>query len=131
MKTSVLPESYRRCLSPQDRKALSQPTIEESKKIGEARLERDLQKLIYSELLRRGLFFHYSRSDRRTTTRLGTPDFALPIHGKYVAIECKTPTGFQTQEQLHVQTKIELQGGNYHLARSFDEFLEVLKSYGL
>src|SRR5437667_2979595 len=123
MKTSVLPEHILVRLSESDRKALGQSTKQETMQKGEQTAERDLQKLIYSELLRRGLFFHYSRSDRRTTTRLGTPDFALPIHGKYVAIECKTPTGFQTQEQLHVQTKIELQGGNYHLARSFDEFL--------
>ena len=133
MKSSLLPAKILKCINESDRKSLGKDGLlphEISQKL-ERQSEAQLQKLIYSELLRRGLFFHYSRSDRRTTTRLGTPDFALPLAGSYVAIECKTPIGKLTSEQTDVGLKIKGQGGDHWVVRSFDEFLDVLKSYGL
>jgi hypothetical protein len=127
----VLPETFRKCLSHDARKSISQPTKEESMAIGEAKSERELQRLIYLELLRRGLFFHYSRSDRKTTTKLGTPDFGLCLNGNYIAVECKTSSGKQSTEQIAVQRQIERQGGIYMIVRSLDEFLQVLKVNGL
>ena len=128
----ILPESYRRLLTPEQRREIGQPTIEESKSKGEVRIEKDLQRLIYLELTRRGLFFHYSRMDKKTRSAKGTPDFAFPIRKSgYIAIECKTSTGSLTEEQAEVRSSILKQGGDYTVVRTFDEFLNLMKYYEL
>jgi hypothetical protein len=53
----ILPENYRRLLSPEDRRQLNQHTIAEIRPKWEAKQEKDLQKQIYSWLRLHGLFF--------------------------------------------------------------------------
>jgi hypothetical protein len=81
MTLKTLPENYRRLLSAQDRKEIGQLTIDEIRPKWEGKLEKDLQKQIYSWLRLHGYFFVWSRTDKKSTGILGTPDFVLVHNG--------------------------------------------------
>ena len=53
-------------------------------------------------------------------------DPAWTPYGIRIEIECKSPTGTQTEAQRNWQRMIESMGGVYILARSLDDVREVL-----
>ena len=124
----VLPESFRRCLSPQDRKALGQPTIEESKAKGTAKLERELQSVIVQDLRRRGFEVLWHRTDRKSTATVGWPDITFSHYGRSVAYEVKMPSGRLSTEQNNMLFNLESLPNGWTVAviRSFDEYLAEL-----
>lgn len=56
----------------------------------------------------------------------GCADITGSYRGRFVAIEVKTPTGRQSQQQMAFQRAVERSGGIYILARSAAEALEAL-----
>jgi hypothetical protein len=129
MNPAALPNSFLdKIADPAERKRLiGSPLLSAERHAAEdAKVERELHKLIINELLRRGIFFIHSRMDRKSTQALGTPDFAFVIGGLPVAVECKTATGSLTQEQRAVSILMQHNGWAYHIVRSFDEFRAVL-----
>lgn len=87
--------------------------------------EKELQRLIYLELNRLGLFFAWSRTDKRTTSTVGNPDFVFPYRGRYISVEVKLPKKKLSVEQYEVRKKIEREGGLFYVVTSFSEFLDV------
>lgn len=51
----------------------------------------------------------------------------LAPHGRRIEIECKTPTGRQSEDQRAWQAMIERHGGLYILARSVDDVRRALE----
>lgn len=45
----------------------------------------------------------------------------LPPDGRFLAIECKSPSGVQSEKQRRYQAAVERSGGLYILARSVDD----------
>ena len=58
----------------------------------------------------------------------GVSDLQWLHSGIYYAIELKTATGRQSNEQIQWQKQIESQGGVYVVLRSFDEFRTFVQS---
>ena len=52
----------------------------------------------------------------------------LAPHGRMLAIECKTETGRQSEQQKRFQEMVEKHGGVYVLARSVDDVLSTSRS---
>lgn len=50
--------------------------------------------------------------------KAGTSDKTCCVAGRFVAIECKSATGKQSEAQIKYQTRVEMLGGLYILARS-------------
>jgi len=123
----ILPENFRKCLSPEDREKINQHTIEEIRPKWQDKSEKALQKQIYSWLNLHGYFFVWSRMDKKTTGIPGTPDFVFPYKNYFVAVECKTETGKLSMEQSIAFSSIEKQGGLCYVVRSFDQFLAIFK----
>ena len=91
--------------------------------------ESDLQDRIVDYCRSKMWFVVFSGMHRRTSTPVGTPDFVIYADdGRVFTIETKSKTGKQTPEQLGVQLMLEKLGHKYHLVRSFDQFLEIVKS---
>lgn len=91
--------------------------------------ESDLQDRIVAYCRSKMWFVVYSGMHRRTSTPIGTPDFIIYADGERVfTIETKSKTGKQTPEQLGVQIVLEKLGHKYHLVRSYEQFLEIVKS---
>ena len=71
----------------------------------------------------------HSRTDRKSTTEVGSVDFVIAAdNGRIFWIECKAGKSKQTIDQKGVQMMLERNGHKYHLVRSFEEFLEVVKN---
>lgn len=67
-----------------------------------------------------------ARSKAGALVRFGQPGQADIMgirapHGQLVAIECKSPTGRQTEDQRKWQRMIEAHGGLYVLARNLED----------
>lgn len=78
---TILPESYLKCMSEEDRKKLGKGgrTWEESLARGEARSEKELQDWIGNLLRLKGIEAIRSRMDRKTSNNVGCPDFLFCI----------------------------------------------------
>ena len=60
--------------------------------------------------------------------KVGVPDIIACINGKFVAIEVKRPNGGVVSKLQQMQMKkIKENGGVVGVARSLDEFLQILK----
>lgn len=56
----------------------------------------------------------------------GTPDLLVCYRGRFVAVECKAPSGFATALQERTLTDIRRAGGLAEVARSLDDIAAVL-----
>lgn len=71
----------------------------------------------------------HSRTDLRSTTIPGTPDFIIAADGGRVFwIECKTRLSKQTDEQKGFEVLLEMNGHKYHLVRSLGDFVAAVEN---
>ena len=79
----VIPEKWLKLMRPEDRKQFGKCglTAEEAYQKFADRAEKDLHKLIWAELTRRGIVVIHSRMDRKSTTTKGLPDFCFVHDG--------------------------------------------------
>lgn len=59
----------------------------------------------------------------------GAPDIVCVIKGRYVAIECKSKKGRQSESQRDFQEQLEDAGGLYLLVSSLEEAIIQLKPH--
>lgn len=91
----------KRKLPPEEKKRLGAAalTLDELISRQTIRSERDLQNQIADYLRLRDIPFYRQRMDKRTTGKVGTPDFICCVAGYFVAFECKRPGGKLIEEQ--------------------------------
>lgn len=78
--TGPLPDNILKRMSPQDRpKGPAGMTAEECAAKSTAKAEKELQQQIRALLDRLGIWYHWSRMDKKTTCRKGTPDFLFVV----------------------------------------------------
>lgn len=90
-----------------------------------AEKESDLQSDIAEECRRRGWLVISSGMRRSTSTQPGTPDFIIVTEARVLFVECKTRTGKLSYEQQCFKAHLEKLGQEYHLVRSFTEFMQI------
>jgi hypothetical protein len=115
---NVLPTNILSRMSPADQRACSPTgrTPAETRAAAVAKDERELQRQIGSYLRLLGIWHVQSRTDRRTSNTLGTPDFLLAYKGRFVAWEAKCPWSTSLRpEQAAAKVAIEKQGGEWRL----------------
>lgn len=124
----VIPEAWLKLMRPQDRKQFGKGgmTADEAYQKFADRAEKDLHKLIWAELTRRGIVCIHSRMDRKSTTTKGLPDFCFVHDGTPFAVEVKTVTGQLTREQKTTMDLMRKNGWCVAVVRTFDEFLNLL-----
>lgn len=57
----------------------------------------------------------------------GCPDITVLFQGRYIAVEVKGLKGKQKPEQKEAEQQIKKCGGEYHIVRSVDEVINILK----
>ena len=62
-------------------------------------------------------------------SKVGIPDIVCCIHGKFVGIEVKKPTGIQSDAQKVIEKQIVNSGGLYILCFSYEECIEKLEHF--
>ncbi len=136
MKSSVvLPESFLRCVAPADRKKLGKAgrTKSECDAVQAEKSERELQKQIVNLLRLKDIEVIASRTDRRTSNNVGTPDLIFAVHGQAHCWELKLPGGKlrAEQEQMALRLQSPLNGWRWRCIRSVDEALAELSEMGV
>lgn len=108
-----LPEAVKQKLPPEEKKRLgiAAMTMDELITRQSVRTERDLQNQIADYLRLRGVPFYRSRMDKRTTSKLGTPDFLICVASKFLALEAKRDGEEPTPEQVMELDAIRAAGG--------------------
>ena|SRR6185436_13553585 len=90
-------------------------------------MESELHAEIIDELKRRRLYFVRSRTDKRTTTQLGVPDFIIAMpNGKTLWVECKRKGNKLSQEQNITRHILIASGHRHAVVYSFQEFLNAI-----
>jgi VRR-NUC domain len=127
----LLPNRILEKMSPADRKELGKAgrTAAECIERAEARTERAAQKLFGSWLSLRSVYFIQARSDKRSTIRVGHPDFSIFHAGKVMFIEMKSPSGQLSQEQNECRLGLSRQGFTVAVARGAAEAIAVTKEF--
>lgn len=93
-------------LSPQDRKSAGVLTAHESKAVGEAKSEKQLQNQLYALLCRRGHKPRMQRMDRKSNIAIGMPDIQFSFFGQTVEWEVKMPGKNPDEEQARMHDKL-------------------------
>jgi hypothetical protein len=101
--------------------------------------ESDLQKLVLDWLVLHRIFHRRKNTGAMASEdvpgkkrfvrfgQAGDPDIEICYKGRFIAVELKSETGTQTQNQKNYQSDFEAAGGRYILARSLEDVTEVLK----
>jgi len=61
-------------------------------------------------------------------SRKGMADVTVVVNGRHVSIEVKAGKDRLRPEQLKVKQEVEMAGGVYFVVKSFDDFLEQIKT---
>ena len=124
----VIPENYLRLMNPADRAPMGKAgrTMPEIEAANVAKSEKKLQSLIAEYLRMRGIYYNQQPFGRRSLAPSGWPDFVLPWHGEFIALEVKVGTNRQSAEQIDAELRIKATGGKYYVVRSLDEVKRIL-----
>jgi len=94
-----------------------------------AKSERELQKLIASYLMQRGIVFCRPAMHKRSTITTGWPDFTFAVNGQACAIEAKFSGGRLSADQERAIEEMRRNGWKvavvYSLAGVIDFLAEV------
>jgi hypothetical protein len=94
-----LPENIRKCMEPKLRKEMKALTLCEVFEKEDRKNELAMHREFEQWLRLNEIPFVHSRTDKKATTAVGTPDFVILSFGKGIAIELKGPGGQLTEAQ--------------------------------
>jgi len=89
-------------------------------------LEKDIHAKIIEECGKRGWYFIHSRTDKRTTQAIGTPDFVIATFTAVWFIEVKRKGTKPTREQAAIGIFLKHLGKNHAVVYSVEEFLSIV-----
>ena len=67
------------------------------------------------------------RGNMFKTGKVGCPDIVCSYKGKFIGLEIKNEKGKQSDYQKEAEQKIIKADGEYHIIRSVDEVLKIIK----
>lgn len=112
-------------LQPSVATSLTKPNLNQ-KEVGKEGIQDEIAKFCNSQFPR--WKFIHSRTDRRSTTPVGSPDFVVFIPGgRVLCVECKSKSGKLSIEQLAWSKEMGMIGHTIHVVRSLGEFIALTK----
>lgn len=90
----------------------------------DAKEERTLQRLCNHELSRRGI--EYLHLSHRAREKPGWPDLIFAVNNRFCAVELKSAVGRLSDEQKAVLDRLEAQGWDVAVLRSYEQFRAFL-----
>lgn len=99
--------------------------------------EKEVQEAVCEYLTIRNVFFWRNNTGAFCDNRggfyrfgaVGSPDIIAIVGGYFVGIECKSPTGKQSEKQIEFQKKVERAGGQYILVRSVEDVAKFFDQF--
>jgi len=126
----LLPPNMLRCMSAADREPLGKAgqTAAEAFALSDIANERELQDQIAQFLRMKGVQAVFSsRMDRRTTNKVGQPDFLFCYQGCSIGLEAKMPGRGPTEEQAEMHRRMVLDGWTVAVVRGLEDVRELLR----
>lgn len=120
---TILPPEFLRYMEPKERKKFGVAGMlpaEAQAKI-DSESERELQNQIENWFRLNGIPAFRNRMDKKSTAKVGQPDFLVCFKGAFWAFEIKAGKNQATQEQLACLVGIANAGGSGFVVRSLQE----------
>ncbi len=126
---AALPDNILRHMSKSDRAKLGKAgrTATEVLERGVVKAERDLQTQIEAWLRLKGYAYFRQRMDKRSTAKVGTPDFLICVRGRFIAVECKVGKGQPTEAQSRELTRVYMNEGYATVAKSLQDVITLCR----
>lgn len=126
--STTLPDKAKMQMLASDRSKLGKAgrTMIEIDAKNEAKSERELQEQIAGLLRIKCIYFVRSRMDRKTTTKVGTPDFLVCLNGRFEGWEIKVGNNGLSDEQRAACLQIIQSGGMARLITTLDRAKQII-----
>ena len=129
MDPRLLPDNIRRLIDPAQRKELGLLTNEEIDAAQDEKEELAHQKKLCGWLDSHEIAYWHSRTDKKTRTRLGTPDFVLVRGNRALVIEVKGPSGTLSPAQKAFQALLQSGQTPLHVSRSLQNSIALINAW--
>jgi hypothetical protein len=130
----MLPDNILKAMPVEERRKLGKAgmTSDDAQLKLEATSERILQRQINGWLRIQQsegrLIFNWNRSDKRTTCKIGWPDYSIFANQQCLFIEVKFAKGKVSPEQAALHTELALHGFDVRLVTTFEAAINAVKS---
>jgi hypothetical protein len=131
LKPAFLPDHIIELMTPEDRKALGRKvmTVKEAGEKQARGHELQHHKDLVQWLTLNGWLYVHSRTDKRTTTAKGVPDFIIFYAGKVLCVELKAPGRYLTKEQEAWRHECRNAGHEYLVSYSLIASITLIKGF--
>jgi hypothetical protein len=109
-----------------DRKRYGLSTLEQRAELV-ARSEKLLRDQIESYLRRHDIYYILPRHDRKTTIRVGHPDFSIWHKNKWLLLELKAAGGTLSHEQKECIGHLARNGCLVHVVKTYSQALDLIQ----
>jgi hypothetical protein len=131
MSVKIVPEHLLVLMSKEDRKFLGKTgfTVQELKELHERDTERKIHDDIESYLRRNRIPYDHSRMDKKSTNKLGDPDFKVYVRNRVLFMEIKKPGGKLSEDQKTRIAELKAAGNEVYLCFSYDEARKRIEEF--
>jgi hypothetical protein len=118
-------------MSPEDRKAIHQPSAEEAQADGRKRSEKQEHRIFstWLHLHRFDLVARSDRMDKRTCGTVGWPDYEVFHKGKTLFLEFKVLGGKLSSEQETMIERLTAQGFIVAIPQTAEEAIQIARNW--
>lgn len=130
MDSNLLPNHILKLMSDKDRKSLGDAgrTTEEINKSNDKKLEKEIHDEIIQWLNLHRIPYSHSRTDKRTTSNLGEPDFRVYHRNQVVFIEVKRGGNTPSKDQISYFEKLHQAGCTVLLCDNSKDAIDYMKA---
>ena len=125
----ILPNHFLEKMDPAERRKLGKAgmTAAEALAKAEAKSEGDIQKQISNWLLLHSIAFYRAAMHKKTTGRVGWPDFTFAINGLACAVEVKFGNSDPKPAQKETMRAMKANGWRVAVVRSLQETISFIE----
>jgi len=128
--TGPLPNHILKLMKKEDRpEGVAGMTTDEVAEMNDKQTERDIHDDIESYLRRNRIPYDHSRMDKRTTNKVGDPDFKIYMFNHVLFLEVKKPDGKLSPEQIKRIEELQLRGNTVEICYSYDQAKNLIEKW--
>jgi hypothetical protein len=131
MNGKIIPEHLLVLMSKEDRKFLGKTgfTAQEVADLIDKKTEKQIHDDIESYLRRNRIPYDHSRMDKKSTNKVGDPDFKVYVRNRVLFMEIKKPGGKLSDEQKVRINELNAAGNEVYLCFSYDEAKKQIEHF--
>lgn len=125
---TIVPDNILKLMNPKDRpKGNAGKTREESEQAYSFRLEKEDHKIFSQWLDMKGIPYIHAQNHKKSTIKIGWPDYTILYQGRAICIEMKAKGGKCSEEQLKTLGNLDATGTLCRVCYSATEAIEMIR----